>query len=58
MWCKGYFMELFDLKDFTYREIDSYIWGAFKLAGNEFEIEKLAKLNKSKIVQVDINNNY
>ena len=53
-----YFMELFDLKDFTYREIDSYIWGAFKLAGNEFEIEKLAKLNKSKIVQVDINKNY
>ena len=53
-----YFMELFDLAEFTYREVDSYIWGAFKLAGNEFEIEKLAKLNKSKIVQVDINNNY
>ena len=48
-------MELFDLTEFTYREVDSYIWGAFKLAGDDFEIEKLAKLNKSKIVQVEIN---
>lgn len=51
-----YFMELFDLKTFTYRQVDSYIWGAFKVAGPEFEIEKLAKLNKSKIMEVELIN--
>ena len=50
----GYFMELFDLKSFTYRQIDSYIWGAFKVAGSDFEIEKLAQLDKSKIVEYNI----
>lgn len=49
-----YFMELFDLKSFTYRKIDSYIWGAFKVAGSDFEIEKLAQLDKSKIVEYNI----
>ena len=49
-----YFMKLFDLTNFTYREIDSYIWGAFKVAGDEFEIEKIAKLDKKKIVEVTI----
>lgn len=49
-----YFMELFDLKSFTYRQIDSYIWGAFKVAGSDFEIEKLAQLDKSKIVEYNI----
>ena len=47
-----YFMDLYDLKgNFTYREIDSYIWGAFKVPGSEFEIEKIAQLNKSKIIE-------
>lgn len=46
-----YFMKLYDLKDFTYREIDAYIWGAFKLAGSDYEIEKMAQLDKSKIVE-------
>lgn len=50
----GYFMELFDLQSFTYRQIDSYIWGAFKVAGSDFEIEKLAQLDKSKIVEYNI----
>ena len=27
-----YFMDLYDLNSFTYREIDSYIWGAFKIS--------------------------
>lgn len=49
-----YFMELFDLTDRSVREIDSYIWGAFKIAGGDFEIEKLAQLDKSKIAEVDI----
>lgn len=49
-----YFMDLYDLKTFTYREIDSYIWGAFKIGGVEFEIEKMADLDKSKIVEVEI----
>ena len=49
-----YFMELYGLKDFTYRQIDSYIWGAFKIGGVEFEIEKMADLDKSKIAEVEI----
>ena len=47
-----YFRDLFNLKEhFTYREIDSYIWGAFKMAGAEYEIEKIAKLDKTKITE-------
>ena len=50
-----YFMEQYDLKgNFTYREIDSYIWGAFKVAGLDYEIEKMAQLDKSKIVEYNI----
>lgn len=49
-----YFMELFDLTEFTVREIDAYIWGAFKVAGEDFEIERLAKLDKSNIAEVKI----
>lgn len=49
-----YFMEQFDLMDLTYRQIDSYIWGAFKVAGPDYEIEKLAQLDKSKIVEYHI----
>lgn len=49
-----YFMDLYDLKEsFTYRKVDSYIWGAFKMA-EEYEIEKLARLDKSKIVEYNI----
>ena len=47
-------MELYDLKDFTYREIDAYIWGAFKVAGEDYEIEKMAQLDKSKIIEYTI----
>lgn len=50
----NYFMELYDLKDFTYREIDAYIWGAFKVAGEDYEIEKMAQLDKSKIIEYTI----
>lgn len=53
-----YFMDLYDLKTFTYREIDSYIWGAFKIGGVEFEIEKMADLDKSKIVEVEISDDF
>ena len=49
-----YFMELFDLTEFTVREVDAYIWGAFKVAGEDFEIERLAKLDKSNIAEVKI----
>lgn len=50
----NYFMDLYDLKDFTYREIDAYIWGAFKVAGKDYEIEKMAQLDKSKIIEYTI----
>ena len=49
-----YFMELFDLTEFTVREVDAYIWGAFKVAGEDFEIERLAKLDKKSIAEVKI----
>lgn len=48
------FMEVYDLKEFTYREIDSYIWGAFKVAGEDYMIEKMAQLDKSKIIEYTI----
>lgn len=49
-----YFMESYDLKNkFSYREVDSYIWGAFKVT-KEFEIERMANLDKSKIVEYKI----
>lgn len=38
----------------TYREVDAYLWGAYKIAGSNFEIEDLAPIDKSKIVQVEI----
>lgn len=49
-----YFMDLYDLKTFTYRQVDSYIWGAFKIAGEDYEIEKMANLDKSKIIEYSI----
>ena len=52
-----YFMELYGLNGLnglSYREVDSYIWGAFKIGGVEFEIEKMADLDKSKIAEVEI----
>ena len=50
-----YFMKLYDLKGyFTYREIDSYIWGAFKLGEPNYKIEEMAQLDKSKIVEYTI----
>ena len=52
-----YFMELYDLNGFSFREVDSYIWGAFKIADEDFEIEKMAQLDKSKIIEVKINRN-
>ena len=38
----------------TYRQVDAYLWGAYKVAGDDFEIEKLAPLDKSKIVEVKV----
>jgi hypothetical protein len=50
-----YFMEQYDLKsEFTYRQIDSYIWGAFKVAGPDYKIEQMAQLDKSKIIEYNI----
>lgn len=46
-----HFIEQFDLQSYTYRQVDAYIWGAFKIGGQEFEIEKLAQLDKTKIVE-------
>ncbi len=39
---------------FKYREVDNYIWGAYKIAGVDFEIEKLAPIDKRKIIEVEI----
>lgn len=50
----NYFMENYDLKHLSYREVDAYIWGAFKVAGPEYEIEKMAQLDKSKIQEYTI----
>lgn len=49
-----YFMKTYDLNGFSFRKVDSYIWGAFKVAGQDFEIEKMAQLDKSKIAEVEI----
>ena len=46
-----YFIEIYDLQKFPFRKVDTYIWGAFKIAGPDYEIEKMAQLDKSKIAQ-------
>ncbi|MBO4582291.1 MAG: hypothetical protein J5701_08445 [Bacteroidales bacterium] len=38
----------------TYREVDAYLWGAYKIAGKDFEIEKIAPIDKRKIIEVEI----
>lgn len=35
-----YFMDEFDLKEFSYREVDAYIWGALKI-DKDFDIKTL-----------------
>lgn len=51
-----YFMEQYDLLDFSYRQVDSYIWGAFKVGGKDFEIERMAQLNKKSIIEYSSTN--
>ena len=51
----NHFMEEYDLTSLCYREVDSYIWGAFKLPGKDFEIEKMAMLDKKKITEYNFN---
>ncbi len=51
----NHFMEEYDLTSLCYREVDSYIWGAFKLPGDEFEIEKIAMLDKKNIKEYSFN---
>ena len=51
-----YFMEQYDLLDFSYRQVDSYIWGAFKVGGKDFEIERMAQLNKKFIIEYSSTN--
>ena len=46
------FMAQYDLKSFSYRQVDSYLWGAYKIGGAEYQIEKLAPIDKSKIIQM------
>lgn len=46
------FMKQYDLQSFTYRQVDSYLWGAYKISGQEFQIEKLAPIDKSNIIEV------
>jgi len=49
------FMELYGLKGkLTYRQVDAYLWGAYKVAGSDFEIENLAPIDKDSIVEVTI----
>ena len=51
----NHFMEEYDLTSLCYREVDSYIWGAFKLPEEDFEIEKMAMLDKKKITEYNFN---
>ena len=37
-----YFKKEYDLVELTNRQIDSYLWGAFKIAGGNFRINELA----------------
>ncbi|MBO4739762.1 MAG: hypothetical protein J5606_09435 [Bacteroidales bacterium] len=48
------FMKEYGLDGLTYRKVDNYIWGAYKIAGVDFEIEKIAPIDKSKIIEVEI----
>ena len=48
------FMKQYDLESLTYRQVDSYLWGAYKLAGKDYEIERLAPIDKKKISQVEV----
>jgi len=50
-----YFRKEYDLRGLTFRKIDSYLWGAFKIAGANFRIKELADINMSKITQYQIN---
>ena len=38
----------------SYRKVDAYLWGAYKVAGPDFEIEKFAPIDKSDIKEVEI----
>lgn len=52
------FMETYGLNDcdgITYREIDWYLWGAYKLPGRKCLIEQLAPLPDNKFVEYKIN---
>lgn len=50
----NHFMEEYNLTSLSYREIDAYIWGAFKLP-EDFEIEKMAMLDKKNIREYKFN---
>ena len=50
----NHFMEEYDLTSLGYREVDSYIWGAFKLP-EDFEIERMATLDKKKVTEYNLN---
>ena len=50
----NHFMEEYDLTSLSYREVDSYIRGAFKLP-EDFEIEKMATLDKKKVTEYNFN---
>ena len=50
----NHFMEEYDLTSLSYREVDSYIWGAFKLP-EDFEIERMATLDKKKVTEYNFN---
>lgn len=46
-----YFRKEYDLRGLTFRQIDSYLWGAFKIAGANFRIKELADIDTTKITQ-------
>ena len=50
----NHFMEEYNLTSLSYREVDSYIWGVFKLP-EDFEIEKMAMLDKKNIKEYNFN---
>lgn len=39
------FQQAYNLTSFSFRDVDSYIWGAFKLGGQKYRIEQIAPIN-------------
>lgn len=48
-------MKQYDLTSLSYREVDWYLWSAYKIGDITYEIETLAPI-KREIIKVKLNN--